>query len=159
MLTTAEKPKTRRTINQAGLDIIKKFEGCVLSSYQDIGGVWTIGYGHTKGVTPNQTITQEEAEEYLKQDLEMTELGVNALIKSTVTDNQFSACVSLAYNIGLGAFGGSTLLKQLNTFTLSPNTRTLAVAERFPDWCKVNGRVIPGLLARRNAEKFLFLKG
>lgn len=146
-----------RKINQAGLNVIKKYEGLCLTSYQDIGGIWTIGYGHTKGVTANQTITQEEAEEFLKQDVQMTEQGVDKLITSRVTDNQFSACVSLAYNIGLEAFKTSTLLKELNSFTLSPETRKKVVAERFPDWCKVKGKVVPGLLARRNAEKFLFL--
>lgn len=139
-------------INQAGFDLVKRFEGCRLTSYPDPatgGDPWTIGYGSTKGVRPGQVISQDMAEQLLLRDLAVFEDGVARLIKVPVTSNQFSACVCLAYNIGLGNFGGSTLLKLINAGDKH-------ASEQFLVWNRGAGKVMAGLVKRRAAEKALF---
>src|SRR5579885_3086886 len=102
-------------INQAGLDLIKSFEGCKLTAYQDQRGVWTIGYGHTgSDVCAGLTIDEETAEQLLKEDLHSAESTVSWLVKVPLNPNQFSALVSLCYNIGSGNFRTSTLLQCVN---------------------------------------------
>ena len=98
------------TINDAGLSIIKKSEGLYLSAIQDPGGVWTIGWGHTVGVTAGQQITQAQADALLAQDLATFESGVGAVAVNP-SSNQFSAMVSLAFNIGMGGFKSSSVLR------------------------------------------------
>lgn len=142
-------------INQAGLDLIKRFEGLRLQAYQDVAGIWTIGYGHTKTVKPGMKITEQEAEELLRQDLKDTEHAVQSPIKVPVNDNEFSALCSLVFNIGRGAYDKSTTLKLLN------KDNRIGAADAIELWNKstVGGKkvVIPGLVARRAAEKGLFL--
>lgn len=142
-----------RHINADGLDLIKSFEGCKLAAYRDIKGIITIGYGHTGAdVYDGMTINQAAADMFLRTDLKRTEDGVNACLNVSVNDNQFSALVCLAYNIGLGSFSSSTLLKCLNA-----NMNDKAVRE-FERWDHANGVEIPGLLRRRQAERDLFMK-
>ncbi len=141
-----------KKINQKGLDLIKSFEGLRLSSYDDGVGVWTIGYGHTRNIRPGMTISKEQAELYLQEDLERFEKAVSRLVKVQLTDNQFSALVAFVFNIGDGAFAYSTLLKLLN------EARYHAAAQQFLRWDKAQGKVLPGLTRRRGAEMRLFLQ-
>ena len=140
--------------NEAGLSLIKSFEGLRLKAYKCPAGVWTIGYGHTgKDVKPGMIITEEQAEEYLRQDLERFEKGVDDLVEVDINENQYSALVSLAYNIGLGNFKKSTLLKLIN----KGNQNELeAVHSQFKRWVYANKKVLPGLVKRREAEFKLY---
>jgi lysozyme len=143
-------------VNNDGLNLIKQFEGLSLDSYQDAVGIWTIGYGHTGNVQHGQTISNAQADGLLEGDVTSTAAGVARLLKVPVSDNQFSAMVSLAYNIGLGNFAQSTVLKQVNA------GNAIAAADAFELWNKghVDGQlvILPGLSSRRSAEKALFLK-
>ena len=144
-------------INSNGLNLIKKSEGLRLQSYRCPAGVWTIGYGHTGiDVEPNQTIYEEYAEELLAKDVERFEEGVGKRLKRVPTGNQFSAMVSLAYNIGLWNFGQSSVLRLFNQG--KPARASLA----FLLWVKVRNQrtnkleVIQGLVHRRRYEQALF---
>lgn len=144
---------SKRSTNEAGVSLIREFEGCRLESYKDIVGVETIAYGHTGAdVTPGLKITQERADELLKQDLNKFEDGVSALVKVPLTDNQFAALVSFSYNLGLGALKTSFLLKCLSVKNYE------GAATQFEKWCHAGGVIVPGLLRRRHAERDLFLK-
>lgn len=136
--------------SQKGIDLIKSFEGLKLKTYKCPAGVWTIGYGTTKGVTPGMEITQKQAEEFLKRDLRYFELWVDKLIDIPLTQNQFDALVSFTYNLGEGAMKGSTLRKKLNMGLYS------AVPSEMLRWNKVGGKVLNGLVRRREAEAKLF---
>ena len=139
-------------ITQEGLDLIKSFEGLRLQAYQDAVGVWTIGYGHTRGVAQGMRITEAEAEEFLRKDVEDFERGVAARVRPPLNPNEFSALVSFAFNVGLANLARSTALRLLN------KERRLEAAEALTWWNKAGGRVLPGLVRRRHAEKALFLK-
>lgn len=139
--------------SQAGVDLIKSFEGCRLTAYQDSVGVWTIGYGHTSGVYSGMTITEAKAEEYLKGDLVTAENAVNGKVTYSIKQNQFDALVSFTYNVGSGNFGSSTLLKKLNQGDIT------GAANEFDKWNKAGGQVLEGLVRRRAAEKAMFLNG
>jgi lysozyme len=145
------------SVNQATIDLIKRFEGCKLVAYQDIVGIWTIGYGTTAGadvgVKPayGMTITQERAEDLLRQGVDKFANTVDALITAKINQNERGACVCLAYNIGTGAFSKSTVLRELNA-----GNKDKAVAA-FRMWNKAGGEVIRGLVNRREAEIALFL--
>jgi lysozyme len=133
-------------INAAGLALIKRFEGCRLEAYQDAIGVWTIGWGHTGDVTPGQKITQHQADTILEYDLGRFEEGVEKLLASRpVTENQFAALVSFAFNCGLENLAKSTLLRTLNP-------------AEFLKWNHAGGRVLPGLTWRRGIERDLFVQ-
>ena len=135
-------------ISKEGLDLIKQFEGCRLEAYKDPIGIWTIGYGHTKGVKQGQKITLAQAEAYLLQDLASAEKAVNAL-KYNLNINQYSALVSFTYNCGAG---------NLNKLT-DNNKRTLAqISARIPNFNRAAGVILSGLTRRRAAEKALFDK-
>lgn len=139
------------TTSQAGIDLIKSFEGCRLTAYQDQVGVWTIGYGDTNHVTPGMCITQEEADQRLIQRLGQFEQGVCGLVKVDLSQHQFDALVSFSYNLGLGAVKQSLLLRCINKHNFP------AAAEQFLLWDHAGGIVVPGLLRRRQAERALFL--
>lgn len=143
-------------INQEGLDLIKRFEGLRLEAYQDAVGVWTIGYGHTRTVRPGQTISEAEAEDLLRQDLDTFEEAVSRLVKVPLNENEFSALVSLTFNIGEGAFGRSTALKRLN----AGDRKGAADAMEWFNKVRQGGQFVElrGLTRRRAAEKALFLK-
>lgn len=140
-----------RKISQAGLDLIKQFEGCRLVAYQCSAGVWTIGYGHTAGVHRGMKITQAQAEAYLKQDVAKFEKYVNNASYVPFTDklnqNQFDALVSFAFNLGQG-----NLMKLCKGRTINQ------VPAAMPQYCKANGKTLPGLQRRRKAEATLYNK-
>lgn len=138
-------------INQAGLDLIKSYESCELVAYQDQVGVWTIGYGHTKGVTPGMTITQVQADQFLQDDVEEFEAAVTECVHANINDNQFSALVSFSFNLGAFSLFESTLLKLLNQGKIQE------AANEFPRWNKAGGSPVLGLTRRRLAERALFL--
>lgn len=133
------------------LELIKQFEGCVLVAYKDQRGVWTIGYGHTAGVKAGDVITQGQAEAFLSQDLGRVERSMSTLLPFDATANQVTACTSLAFNIGLGAFGSSTLLRKFNAGDIA------GTVDEFLKWDHVDGGVNAGLLRRRQAERALFV--
>lgn len=137
-------------INDRGLALIKRAEGLRLDAYQDGGGVWTIGYGSTLGVHKGMTITPGEAERRLLEDLERHNITPH-LDGCATTPNQFSAMTSLAFNIGLDRFNGSTVLKRHRLGNYS------RAADAFLLWKYDNGRVVQGLLNRREAERELYL--
>ncbi len=139
--------------SQAGIDLLKSFEGCRLVAYQDGGGVWTVGFGDTGPDVVEGTVwTQQEADDRLAERLEGFEDCVNAAVEVDLTQNQFDACVDLAYNIGCSAFRNSTLVRLLN------GGNTDAAAGQFIRWSHDNGVLVPGLERRRLAEKALFLE-
>lgn len=140
-----------RRISKEGLDLLKKGEGLRLHSYQDIGGMWTIGYGHTNSagqydVSPDMEISEEDANRFLLTDLSMYEECVDQYVKVPLTDNQFSALVSFCYNVGTRNFIKSTLLKRLNKGQYD------AVPNELKRWNKVKGKASKGLSNRRKME-------
>ena len=139
------------TITKEALEKIKVFEGLRLESYLDIVGVPTIGFGSTKGVKLGQKITTDQAEELLKQDLLPCETAVTKLTNGKLNPNQFSACCDFCFNLGIGAFSRSTLLKLINEGKFSE------AAEEFQQWDHAGNRVVACLLVRRLWEKNLFL--
>ncbi|ULH10794.1 lysozyme [Serratia marcescens] len=139
-----------------GMNLIKKFEGCRLTAYQDSIGVWTIGYGWTqpingKPVTQGMTITQQQADELLQQGVVQYEQGITKAVTVEINQNQFDALVSFSYNLGINALNSSTLLKKLNGSDYN------GAANEFLRWNKAGGKVLPGLTRRREAERKLFL--
>jgi lysozyme len=140
-----------RELNKTSLSLIESFEGLKLTAYQDSVGVWTIGWGHTKGVKRGQKITREEAEEFLREDLAEAAHGVEKAIKVDIGDNEFGACVSLAFNIGVGAFAGSSIVRYINRNQFD------RAADAFLNWNHAGGEVVKGLTRRRQAERKLFL--
>lgn len=138
--------------SQQTLDLIKRFEGCRLSAYKDWVGVLTIGYGHTgPDVKPGLTWTQAQADAELENDVGHFQHVVEAVCPG-LNPNQLSACVSLAYNIGLHAFTGSTLVKDIQTGNLR------SAAAEFLRWDKAGGQPSTILANRRRAEAALFSK-
>ena len=143
----------------SAFNLIKKFEGLELTSYPDTGGIWTIGFGSTINKDTGQAIKQGDkidvatAERWLKQDIAEREKKIKGLIKVPVTANMKAALVSLAYNIGTGAFASSTLLRLLNS-----GADKKLVADQFLRWNKVQGKEVKGLTNRRKLERELFLK-
>lgn len=146
-------PRGARRINTEGFKLLTTFEGCKLTAYDDGGGVWTIGYGHTKSVFPGMTITQAQAEALLFKDLEQFETYVEEAVQTEINEDQFSALVCFCFNVGPGSegFGGSTLLKKLNAGDIQ------GAVGQFPRWNKVDGAPWLGLTRRRLAEQALFL--
>lgn len=132
-------------ISQNGIDIIKKYEGCYLKAYLCPAGKWTIGYGHTSGVTQGMTITMDQAEEYLRADCETAEKAVNNLNRD-FTQNQFDALVSFTYNCG-----------GQNLRTLCGNRTLEVIADKMLLYVKSGGIILKGLEKRRKEEQKLFL--
>lgn len=139
-------------INAAGLKIIQDSEGLRLKSYQGMSGKWLIGYGHAATAAPGMTITQQQAEELLRKDVETTETAIKSFLDVPVTENEFSAMVSLAYNIGVFAFKESTVLREVN------RNKTDAAADAFLLWNKSGGKAYSHLTDRRQKERALFLR-
>lgn len=140
-------------ISEKGLNLIKNFEGCRLKAYKCPAGVLTIGYGHTgKDVKEGLTITQEQAEHYLQNDVIIHSANVSRLVKVPITQNQFDALVSFEYNVGYGNFASSTMLKLIN------KNKFPEAAQQFDRWVYANKKRLEGLAKRRQAEKELFLK-
>lgn len=134
-----------RKIGQAGLNLIKEFEGCRLKAYQCAAGVWTIGYGHTAGVKQGQTITQAQAESFLKQDCEKFEKYVNNAtyvpITESLNQNQFDALMSFAFNCGA-----------YNLKKLCAGRNATQIANALSKYNKAAGKTLNGLVRRRAAE-------
>ena len=132
---------------QAGIKLIKQFEGCRLTAYKCPAGVWTIGYGHTQGVQPGQTITQAQAEQMLASDLGRYERNVNKYQdKYKWSQNEFDALVSFAYNIG-----------GIDQLTAGGTRTRQEIADKMLLYNKANGKVLSGLTRRRQAERELFM--
>lgn len=140
-------------ITKEAVDLIKVFESCVLHAYLCPAGVWTIGYGHTgPDVKKGMIITQADAERILDSDLKIFSSMVTPIIKVPINENQFSALVSFAFNAGVYALEKSTLLRMLNKGDIS------GAAAQFERWVYADGKVLPGLVRRRKAERALFEK-
>tara|TARA_R110002020_G_C15823147_1_gene733363 strand:+ start:109 stop:552 length:444 start_codon:yes stop_codon:yes gene_type:complete len=137
-------------ISQEGLDLIKKFEGCELTAYQDSVDVWTIGYGHTKGVEEGQEITQDEAEDMLASELGEYEGYISDMVECDLEQCQFDALVAWVYNLGPTNLRSSTMLKRLNKKDFDD------VPNQIKRWDKAGGKVLAGLVRRREAESLLF---
>jgi GH24 family phage-related lysozyme (muramidase) len=141
-------------ITNEGLELIRTFEGFRSRAYRDPAGICTIGFGHTSQagnppVVEGMEITREEGERILAADVEVFAAGVRKLIRRPLTDRQFSALVSFAYNVGLGNFVKSSVLKAVNAGDLQTAARRLQL------WVKAGGKVLPGLVKRRAAEAAL----
>ncbi|CAK8738012.1 Lysozyme RrrD [Sodalis praecaptivus] len=143
-------------ISNKGMSLIKEFEGCSLTAYKDAVGVWTIGYGWTNPVDgvpihEGMTITQEKADELLREGVKQYEKPVNENVSITLNQHQFDALVSFTYNLGPANFKSSTLLKKLNSGEYQ------VASDEFLRWHKAGGKVLFGLIRRRAYERDLFL--
>ena len=144
-------------INERGIEMVKSFEGLALKPYLCPANVWTVGYGATVGrdggpVDPDmEPISEDEAEALLLRDLESSEGWVSRLIKTALTENQYSALTSFTFNVGCGALQRSTLRMKLN------RSEYQGAADEFPKWKFANKRILAGLVRRRAAERKLFL--
>lgn len=137
--------------SKSGIALTEQFEGCRLVAYQDVKGVWTIGYGHTAGVYPGMTCTQFQAEQWLLQDVAWASSAVKKLVTTALNQHEFDALVDFVFNVGSGNFGGSTMLKLLNAGD------HVNAAGEFEKWDMSGGKHIAGLLRRRIAEEKEFL--
>lgn len=144
---------TDRTYGAAGMALTRSFEGLRLEAYLDQRGVWTVGYGHTgPEVHAGLTITEAETEAFLASDIAGAVAVVNRLVTREISQNQFDALVDFAFNLGPASLARSTLLREVNAGDF------VAAAKEFLLWDHVDGRVVPGLLRRRQAEAELFAK-
>ena len=137
-------------ISSNGIDLIKHYEGCETEAYLCPANVWTIGYGHIKGVKEGDVITEQQAHDMLVEELEEYEGYVNTKVTVDLNQDQFDALVSWVYNLGSGNFTSSTLLKVLNSGDYA------GVPEQILRWNKANGQVLEGLSRRRESEAELF---
>ena len=151
-------------VSQRGLDLIARFEGVVLHAYNDPVGHCTVGVGHllhegnctrgdydTYGTKSNPKLTREQAFKLLRQDVARFKPAVERLVTVDLNQNEFDALVSFAFNVGIGSFESSTLLRLLN------RGRRKDAAAQFDRWVFGGGQALPGLVNRRNAEQQLFL--
>ncbi len=154
LIDSITKKDNKMKLNQAGIDLVKDFEGCYLTAYPDPGSggdPWTIGYGATgPDIHPGLVWTQIQADNRLMLDLALCADQVTKVITTKISDNAFSALVSFAYNCGIGNLKSSTLLKLVNSNALDH------AADEFPKWNKASGHVMAGLTRRRLAERALF---
>ena len=142
--------RNKMKISEDGLELIKKFEGCETTAYQDSVGVWTIGFGHTKGVEEGQTCSIEDAESMLADEMDEYEGYINNMVKVDLQQHEFDALVAWVYNLGPTNLGESTMLKVLNGGQF----------DRVPDemnrWTRAGGKILEGLVRRRQAESLMF---
>lgn len=139
--------------SKQGMALTEQFESCRLVAYQDSAGIWTIGWGHTQGVEEGMTCSQAQADQWLLDDVGFAENAVNQLVKIGLTQEEFDALVDFVFNVGIGNFQKSTLLVLIND-----NDIEGAIGE-FDKWDMAGGKVVSGLLRRRDAEKALFTLG
>lgn len=133
-------------VSDRGMKLIQKYEGCRLAAYQDPVGIWTIGYGHTKGVYPGMVITQARAEQLLREDVAKAELSVDRYDGIYHwTQSQYDALVSFAYNVG-----------NISQLTANGTRSVKEISAKIPAYNKGNGQVLPGLVRRRAEEQILF---
>lgn len=137
-------------VSDKAIELIKDFESLQLKAYLCPANVWTIGYGHTRGVKPDDEISIYQAERYLRADLVQIERDINQLVRVPLTQGQYDALVSFVFNCGTRAFSTSTLLKKLNSRDYE------GAANEFERWKFAKGRALPGLERRRRLEKRLF---
>lgn len=138
--------------SEKAIELIKSFESLRLKAYKCPAGVWTIGYGYTKDVKASMVISQQQAEILLREDLAQIESEVNKMTTYVeLSQEQFSALVSFAFNVGIGALRGSTLLKKVRQ-----NPQDLSIKDEFGKWVKSKGATLPGLVRRRKAEADLY---
>ena len=137
-------------ISQEGIALIKKFEGCELEAYQDSVGVWTIGYGHTKEVKEGDKINKDEAEHLLQEEMLEYEGYIENLVKVSLSQCEFDSLCSWVYNLGPTNLQESTLLRVLNEGKYDE------VPAQIKRWNKAGGKVLDGLVRRREAEALLF---
>ena len=137
-------------ISLEGLSLIKRFEGCRLKAYKCSAGVLTIGYGHTGGVTETDTITQDDANKLLQEDVAKFEEYVDDNVIVELNQGQFDALVAWTFNLGPGNLRESTMLKKLNEADYA------SVPSEMKRWNKAGGKTLDGLIRRRNAEALLF---
>lgn len=139
-------------IKQAA-SLIKAAEGCRLNAYKCPAGIWTIGYGHTKNVKAGDTWTQEQADKALEQDIETYRKAVLIACPALANyPNRMAACISLAYNIGTGAFASSSVARYIR------RGEYRAAADAFGMWIYAGKQKLPGLVTRRQREKEVFLR-
>ena len=136
--------------SDVGVEMIKEFEGKKQVAYQDPAGVWTIGYGHTKGVEKGQLCIEKTCDKFLREDLEEVEEYIDRLVKVELNQNQFDALVAWTFNLGPGNLKESTMLRKLNYGDYE------SVPEEMRRWNKAGGEVLNGLVRRRDAEANLF---
>lgn len=159
-LSTAPEENMHMQCSQKGIDLIKSFEGFSLTAYHgkcDRAGLYTIGWGHTRGVKPGDVITREKAEELFTADLEPVEKTLNADLvtgrpRPLVNQNQFDALCSFVFNEGAGHYLDSTLRRKIRQGDL------IGAACEFKRWIYSNHKIAPGLITRRDAERRLFLQ-
>ena len=138
--------------SERGLALTKSFEGLRLEAYQDCGGVWTVGYGHTgPGVVEGMTVNDAEAEVLLLADLDDAVACVNRKVMVAISQSQFDAMVDFSFNAGRGNFLKSTLLRKVNAGDFA------GAAAQFGLWVHAGGEVVPGLVRRRKAEADMFV--
>lgn len=141
--------------SEVGKNLIKEFEGFRAKAYLCPAGVWTVGYGTTRinghKVSESTQITTEEADVFLEQDLKVFEDAINKHVDVELTQNQFDALVAFVYNVGIGNFQSSTLLKKLNSGDYE------GASQQLLRWDKAKGKKLAGLTRRRKAEQKLFL--
>jgi lysozyme len=143
-------------VNKLGINMMHHFEGCRLQAYQCSAKVWTIGWGNTyyqdkKPVKQGDKVTQDQADELFEMIMNEFAIEVRNALTKEVNENQFSALVCFAYNVGIGNLKKSTLLRKVN---VNPDDET--IAEEFAKWNKAGGKVLNGLVRRRKAEADLY---
>lgn len=143
-----------RRVSRTGVELVRRWEGLRLEAYQCSAHRWTIGFGHTKGVEQGDRISRAEAERMLTEDLAIFARGVSSSVKAPLSQNQFDALVSLAFNIGVAAFSGSTLVAKLNRTPPDYD----GASNEFARWRNVDGKPDKGLERRRLDERALFLR-
>jgi lysozyme len=136
--------------SKTGLALTEAFEGVRLVAYQDSGGVWTIGYGHTHGVYPGMACLPQQAFVWLQSDMMDAQDAVNQLVTVALTQPEFDSLTDFVFNIGATAFARSTLLRLLNAGDYAN------AANEFERWDLCKGQVVAGLMRRRQAEKAEF---
>lgn len=137
-----------------GLGLTEREEALRLTAYQDSGGIWTNGFGHTgKDVFPGQVITRKQAITWLQNDVQKAVNAVNASVRVSVTQQEFDSLVDFTFNVGVHAFETSTLLKKLNAGDYA------GANAAFKSWVFVKGQVNKGLWNRRQAEQDEFTSG
>ena len=153
-----ESMRIHKQISEEGIALIKKFEGCpqkegMCYSYQDAVGVWTIGFGFTKNVGPDSRISVQEAERRLVEELREYEGYVNKLVEVDLSQNEFDSLVAWVYNLGPTNLSQSTLLRELNQGNYN------GVPSEIRRWNKAGGKVLDGLVRRREAEALMWSGG
>jgi lysozyme len=154
-----ERGENNMQISEEGLSLIKKFEGCPVDqdgncyAYQDVVGVWTIGFGRTKDVKEGDKMTKEEAIYLLQEEMMEYEGYINDLVEVPLEQNQFDALVSWVYNLGSGNLQSSTMLRVLN------EGKYEEVPAQIRRWNKAGGEVYEGLVKRRESEAVMFMGG